>query len=153
MLGWGAWGRNRVYDRYTGRDISLTDGRWIIQYGTFGWLGYLSLFGLLTLAAFRAARSLSDQITPANIAVGGLSLLLATNMIDLLPNSSLSPITFLIAGSMLSATRVRRAAGPGLVRGRAELPRSAESEQRAITPQIPKTRRPGIAFKTENTDF
>jgi len=153
MLGWGAWGRNRVYDRYTGRDISLTDGRWIIQYGTFGWLGYLSLFGLLTLAAFRAARSLSDQITPANIAVGGLSLLLATNMIDLLPNSSLSPITFLIAGSMLSATRVRRAAGPGLVRGRAELVRSAESEQRAITPQIPKTRRPGIAFKTENTDF
>jgi hypothetical protein len=109
LFGWGTWGRNRVYDQWTGKDISVTDGAWIIEFGTFGWLGYLSLFGLLTLGAFRAARAVGDQTGTASIAIGGLSLLLAANAIDLIPNSNLSPLTFLIAGSIARSVRVRKA--------------------------------------------
>jgi hypothetical protein len=106
-FGWGTWGRNRVYDQWTGKDVTITDGEWIIQFGTFGWLGYLSLFGLLTLAAFRALSAVGDQVTSASMVVGGLTLLLGVNAIDLLPNSNLTPLTWLVAGSITSAAAVR----------------------------------------------
>ena len=106
-FGWGAWGRNRLFDKYTGRDISVTDGGWIIEFGTFGWLGYISLFGLLASAAFRALRAVGNQVTSASITIGGLSLLLCVNVIDMLPNSNLTPLTLLLAGSIAVTQRAR----------------------------------------------
>jgi hypothetical protein len=106
-FGWGTWGRNRVRDQYTGQDISVTDGGWIITFGMYGWLGYLSLFGLLAVAALRSLRAVGDQVTSSNITIGGLSLLLAMNVIDMIPNSNLTPMTLMIAGSIASAARVR----------------------------------------------
>jgi hypothetical protein len=106
LFGWGTWGRNRIYDSY-GKDISITDGEWIIEFGTFGWLGYLSLFGLFAAAGFRASRAIGSRTDTGAIVIGGLSLLLAINVIDLLPNSNLTPLTFLLAGSIASASRVR----------------------------------------------
>ena len=103
LFGWGTWGRNRIYDTETGRDLSVTDGTWIIQYGMFGWLGYLSLFGLFAVGAIRAARAVGSQMKSENIILGGLGLVLAANVIDLLPNSDLTPLTFLLAGSIASA--------------------------------------------------
>lgn len=38
LLGWGAWGRSRIYDDW-GKDISITDSRWIIVFGQRGLLG------------------------------------------------------------------------------------------------------------------
>lgn len=106
-FGWGTWGRNRVRDQYTGQDISVTDGGWIIEFGMFGWLGYLSLFGLLTVAAFRALRGIDDRRTPGNITVAGLTLILAINVVDMLPNSNLTTLTLLLAGSIASVAPVR----------------------------------------------
>lgn len=108
MFGWGTWGRNRIYDDY-GKDISVTDGEWIIQFGAYGWLGYLSLFGLFAAAAFRASRAVGHRMDEGAIVIGGLGLLLAVNVLDLLPNSNLTPITFLLAGSIGSASAVRAA--------------------------------------------
>ena len=71
-LGWGGWGRNRILDEWTGQDISVTDGGWIINYGGFGWWGYLSLFGLLAIASFRALRLTDKQLTQANLTRAGL---------------------------------------------------------------------------------
>lgn len=107
LFGWGTWGRNRIFDRRTGKDLSLTDGGWIIAFGTFGWLGYLSIFGLFTIAAFSALGAVGKQVTPSSITIGALSLLLAVNLIDMLPNDNLTPITLLVAGSIASASRLR----------------------------------------------
>jgi len=107
MFGWGTWGRNRIYDRNTGRDTSITDGGLIIAFGQFGWLGYLSIFGLFTVSAFSALAAVGKEVTPASITIGGLALLLAVNLIDMLPNDNLTPITLLVAGSIASAARVR----------------------------------------------
>jgi hypothetical protein len=106
-FGWGTWGRNRIYSAVTGQDISLTDGEWVIEFGTWGWLGYLSLFGLFAAAGLRAMRAVGRERTSENIAIGGLSILLAVNVIDLLPNATLSPILFLVAGSLARAVPVR----------------------------------------------
>jgi hypothetical protein len=106
-FGWGAWARNRIYDRKSGTDVSTTDGEWIIQFSTFGWLGYLSLFGLLTSSLMRARGGVRGPVTEASVVLGGLSLLLAINLIDLLPNANLVPLTYLIAGSVAGCVRAR----------------------------------------------
>ena len=98
LFGWGGYARNRVYDENTGRDLSITDGTWIIMIGNYGWIGYISAFGLLCLpmvAAWRRGRRLTE-------ASAALSLILTVNMVDLLPNSSLSSMTWVIAGSLMS---------------------------------------------------
>ena len=101
LFGWGGWGRNRVYDLEDGRDLSITDGTWISVMGSYGWVGFLAMFGLLALpvlrlrVVFRRARS----VPPATAAV---ALMLMYNMVDLIPNSSLTPFTWLLAGSLLS---------------------------------------------------
>jgi hypothetical protein len=55
-FGWGGYGRNLIIDPITGRILSVPDGKWIILLGTFGWMGYLAEFGLLTLPLFLLAR-------------------------------------------------------------------------------------------------
>jgi hypothetical protein len=108
LLGWGAMGRNRIFDKWTGQDISVTDGAWIIQYGAFGWFGYLALFGLLAVAQFRAFRAMDKEATPANLVRGGLALILTVYIVDSIPNSGQISIIFLLAGSIASTARARR---------------------------------------------
>jgi len=99
-FGWGAWSRNRVFDKWTGRDISLTDGAWIIYFGMYGWFGFLSLYGLLAAALFQAHGAMTDQVTRENITRGGLALLLAVCLINCIPNSVDEWLLFLLAGSV-----------------------------------------------------
>jgi hypothetical protein len=110
ILGWGTSGRNRVYDKITGRDLSITDGQWIIQFGTFGWFGYLALFGLLATCVFGAYRSIGRQKTASAMTIGGLTLLLAVQVADMIPNASSMALTFLLAGAI--ATSAVRASKP-----------------------------------------
>lgn len=101
-FGWGGWGRNLVRDMETGQIISVPDGRWIITFGTFGWLGYVAEMGLLTLPIFLLGRELrrhkgsatSPYATP-------IALILAATLADMLLNATLIPITWLCAGSVL----------------------------------------------------
>lgn len=105
LAGWGGYGRNGIYDTYTGKQDSVTDGAWIIIIGVFGWLGYVSQFGLLTLPIiFLAFRKGEERMTPAT---AGLAVVLAANLIDLIPNATLSPVLWMVAGA-LSGYAIRR---------------------------------------------
>lgn len=129
-FGWGLWGRNLIYDVTTGKSDSVTDGTWIIVIGIFGWAGYIAQFGLLTLAlllfSFRVRKSVPGTLSPY---AGPMALILGVNMIDLLPNSSLTPITWLMAGAMLGHVEA-------LARGQswdaASLPAAAPSQPRTV---------------------
>ncbi|SHH54368.1 hypothetical protein [Cognatishimia maritima] len=128
LFGWGSWGRNHLHDPIDGTIRTVTDGRWIIAVGVFGWIGFLAEFGLLAAPIFAFYRlagseqatrrrlnraqvetSIPLRKTSAERQVdqvisqlgGGLSLLLALNLVDLLPNATLTPITWLIAGALL----------------------------------------------------
>lgn len=99
LAGWGMWGRPLVYDPETGQNISVTDGAWIIAIGAFGWLGYIASFGLLTLPmVMLALRRRQLGLGPAT---SGLALVMAANLLDLLPNATLTPITWLIGGALV----------------------------------------------------
>jgi len=108
IFGWGGWGRNRIFDQWTGQDISVTDGAWIIQYGAYGWVGYLALFGLLAAALWQANRATGKELQPANITRGGLALLVGLCITDSVPNSTPMAIVFLLAGAVASSARDRR---------------------------------------------
>ena len=127
LLGWGGRGRHRVFDPTTGEGLSVTDGTWVIIIGTDGWIGYLAQFGLLTWPLFWAWRHKTLRDDPL---VAGMTLVLVANLVDLIPNSSLLPFTWLLAGSLTgrleaaasvdpakTATPRRRAPAPA-IRGR-----------------------------------
>ena len=108
-FGWGRFGRNRVYDEDSGRDMSVTDGRWIITMGQFGFFGFLAEFGLLALPVLRAASSLRYAASAhEQVFLAALALILAINVIDLLPNALLSSFTWLIAGTLLGRAEALR---------------------------------------------
>ena len=107
LFGWGSWGRNHILNPITGVIETVTDGRWIILIGIFGWVGYLAEFGLVALPVLMLwvyARRLGDAAHMRLI--GPVALLLAINLIDMLPNATLTPLTWLFAGAVLGLTEV-----------------------------------------------
>ena len=97
FFGWGGWGRWRVYDE-NGQDVTTADGIWIIFLGERGLVGFLAYFGIFTLPLFALARSHSKlKICPATTT---LAVLLACNLLYMIPNSTLSPLGWLISGAI-----------------------------------------------------
>ncbi|WP_299852681.1 hypothetical protein [uncultured Roseovarius sp.] len=98
LAGWGSWGRNRVRNE-KGQDVSITDGYWVIVVGVYGWLGYIAQFGLLGISTiFLAFNRDRLNLTPAT---AGLCLVMAGALINLIPNASISPIIWLVAGALM----------------------------------------------------
>lgn len=101
-FGWGGYGRNRIFDEETGEDLSITDGSWIVIIGTNGWFGYLATFGLL------CTNLLYGMIKKQNPSPrrDAISLILVINLLDCLPNSSVTPLTWLMTGAIVPVTLV-----------------------------------------------
>ncbi|APZ52492.1 hypothetical protein [Salipiger abyssi] len=120
VFGWGSWGRNHILNPVTGEIETVTDGRWIIVIGIYGWVGFLAEFGLLVLPLVLLWRESvmagRDAISPF---IGPLSLMLAINVFDMLPNATLTPLTWLLAGTLtgyaeaLKAARLKRGPADG----------------------------------------
>ncbi len=108
LFGWGRFGRNRIYrETWEGLagDASVTDGRWIITLGQFGLIGFIAEFGLLAASVFFAARSLrTAELFRHAVLLAGLALMMTANIIELLPNSTLLPWTWLLVGTLLGAS-------------------------------------------------
>ncbi len=118
FFGWGTWGRGLPVHPGTGR-TAVPDGKWVITVSSFGRVGYVAEFGLLTLPIFllllgmrgKASRDISPYAGP-------MALLLAINMIDMLPNATLTPLTWLLSGALLGyAERLRSASRHGVRAG------------------------------------
>lgn len=118
LFGWGGWGRFMVHDPATGQSMTVVDGQWVIIIGHYGWLGFIALFGMLALPVLSLWwQARKPDAPPVPIVVSVLALVLAVNMVDLLPNATLIPFTWLIAGALLGyaeslkdATQAARAA-------------------------------------------
>lgn len=142
LFGWGGWGRNLARDPRTGEIVTIPDGQWIITFGTFGWVGYVSLMGLLAGPLVMLWRGLGqrrlaggarwrplDRAEAARDArarhVAALALILAITLFDMLINAILTPYTWLIAGALLghceAVARDARAGGAARPRRRPAL--------------------------------
>lgn len=98
LLGWGTGDRARTFDS-EGKDITTSDARWVVTLASGGWVLYASLYGLfclpIILLARRRNRAHIDQATAA------LAMILSANVFDLFANNSITPLTFIFAGSLI----------------------------------------------------
>ena len=134
-FGWGGWGRNRVFND-EGRDISVTDGYWVVAIGTRGWIGYLAQFGLLLVPMILLGlRWKSLALTPAT---AGLAIALTANMIDLIPNATLTPVTWLLAGALAGRLELGRIADTAAEPAPAGPPAGRNAYTRQIRRQPPQ---------------
>lgn len=112
-FGWGNWGRSLFYDPYDGRMSAVPDGQWVIWIGARGVFGYLGYFLLLLAPIFTLLRAMprgsKSAHSPELVMLGTMSLMLAMNLLDLIPNATLTPLTWLTAGALLgNANRLRQ---------------------------------------------
>lgn len=113
LFGWGGWGRPLFYDPYSGRLASIPDGQWVIWVGARGIFGYMAYFLLLLTPIFALLRAMPGGRRPPRerelVVLGTLSLMLAMNLLDLIPNATLTPLSWLTAGALLgNAHRLRQ---------------------------------------------
>lgn len=100
-FGWGGYNRNRHFDPDTGEDLSVTDGDWAIQIGTRGLVGFLAIYGLMTVPVLltwrrlRRVRSRDDRLRLA-----GLALITSLLVVDLLPNGLFHCLPFFLSGAL-----------------------------------------------------
>lgn len=101
FFGWGGWNRSRVFDE-DGRDISVTDGLWIITLGTKGIFGLILLnIVILQPIILLLYRSVPSQwSTREYAAVSAMSILLLLYMIDNLLNGMVNPVFMLFNGGI-----------------------------------------------------
>jgi hypothetical protein len=123
-FGWGGYGRGLIRDPVSGAIWTIPDGAWIIVLGIYGWLGYIAKFGLIALPLLRlggmALRGKGLTLSRYGVA---LALILAANMVDMLPNATEIPFTCLMVGALMGyAETLRRPAAATDVPGPAPAP-------------------------------
>jgi hypothetical protein len=103
ILGWGGWGRNRVYDPDTGEDLTVTDSLWIIAFGVNGIVGLFSVFGSSLLPAFSffwlrypARTWFHPKVAP----VAMLAVVISLYALDCTLNNQPNPVFTLASGGI-----------------------------------------------------
>jgi hypothetical protein len=103
FFGWGGYSRSRVYDE-RGRDVSVTDGLWIIvlgKAGLVGLAGFLATFMVPVLLFGRRFPSRNwahPAIAPGAIAAAIIVMTLINNV----PNTSINPMVQIAMGGIVS---------------------------------------------------
>lgn len=127
MLGWGGWGRNRVYDE-DGNDLTVTDGYWIITLGQKGLVGLGAVFLTLLLPVFvlmrrfRAAQLLSPELAAAT----AMAVAICMYAMDCIPNAMLNPMYVMATGGLTGL----------LVAAQSKKRRVGRSRNRWMTPEM-----------------
>jgi len=114
-LGWGRWGRSRIFDE-SGRDVSIVDSLWIITLGESGLLGLISLWLVLAVPTLLLLR-----VAPARHwgergvgAAAALALVGVIGLVDDLLNTMATPAVLVIAGALVSLHLAARSPRPAL---------------------------------------
>ena len=103
FFGWGDWGRNRVFGKEDGRDLTTIDGRWIGEFGVNGLYGFLLSYAIILAPLFYAQKAFhyikepKDQVYFASLAV-----ILAIGIMDSIPNTGMGPMHLFLAGILLA---------------------------------------------------
>lgn len=131
VFGWGGWGRWRVKDPVTGKDITVSDSWWGILVGSTGVFGLVAAYGTFIAPMFvmirrKTSSRIFDQAQGAAWAVGlAVLLFVIDTLANAMPNSSFMLASGAMAGFV---SRPRRAVAaqtgppPGVPNGRPPAP-------------------------------
>lgn len=98
LFGWGIYSRWEATDPRGGTG-TVPDAMWLLILPRYGWLGYFAFYGLIFLPLLLLWKS--SKVQAPSAAIAGLALVLAANAVDLIPNSSVTPITLMLAGAIM----------------------------------------------------
>ncbi len=84
------------------------DGFWIIHFGSLGLLGFLSVFGLLSITIFRTLQNAHLFSLAERRVVIFHAVVLSVVMLNLLPNSAMHSWTWFFAGALLGRVNYQR---------------------------------------------
>ncbi len=133
-LGWGTWGRNRVFDPDWGNDLTTVDGLWILELGTFGLFGFLTRFSLTVVPVWMGLRAIGRiRSRRVQALFSSVALIVAFRAVDLLPNSGLGAITLVFSGALAGLS----IGLPVQERGRRRAARRARAAEAAIPARSP----------------
>ena len=104
VWGWGGWGRNRVFDA-SGRDVSFTDGMWVINLGVHGLVGLVAWTAVLLLPSylFLIRYPVRSWATPEVAPLAILATLLGIYIIDCLMNAFPNLVYGVTTGGLIAA--------------------------------------------------
>ncbi len=106
LFGWGGYGRQHLWDEENAKNISVTDGYWIIIIGERGGVALAAVLLLLTMGLLvlpRRTRTLQNDTTRAML--GGIALIQTFAVADLIPNGLFTDLPFMLGGALLSLSR------------------------------------------------
>ncbi|MFY8349609.1 hypothetical protein AAEU29_03595 [Pseudoalteromonas sp. SSM20] len=92
LFGWGSWGRNRLMG-------SVTDGRWIIEFGQFGLLGFIAIFGLAIYSIHRILKTSIHFANAVSFSIGLFACAMSLIMVDQIVNDSLDSWVWFLLGA------------------------------------------------------
>lgn len=100
-FGWGGFGRERVYDAETGKDIVIQDGHWIPLFGRHGAVGFICYYLLLLAPVFMAWRKMRTiTLRSDRVLIAGLAFIVSICCVNELPNMALPNLQFFFAGGL-----------------------------------------------------
>ena len=102
-FGWNGWGRNRLYSEWSdAKDITVTDGQWIIEFGINGAMGFLFYYAILLMPLYYAMKKVNYiEDEKDKIYFSTLAFILAIGIIDSVPNTGMGSMHLLFAGALL----------------------------------------------------
>lgn len=142
LTGWGRFDRNFIHDPETGERLSTVDGYWILTFSEGGYIRYIAEYGLLTLAFFQILRR--RKLLDIGPETAALSLVLAANLIDMIPNATATVITWVVAGALVGRLEVLRFAEEGAGQGALGAIRGGRMRHRAASGIRPPKTAPGV---------
>ncbi len=112
IWGWGSWGRSRVYEEETGKDISVTDGLWVMWFGSVGHVGLALQLAMIILPLIRAARRLKKIRPSAAPMVAALAVISGCLAIDIIPNARADYLPVFLGGALWTLSETLSRAAP-----------------------------------------
>jgi hypothetical protein len=150
-FGWGGQARGHILDPATGKDVSITDGYWILTLGNRGFIGLGSLCLAILLPAVRFAfyHPQRQWTLPAVAPAAAIAVILVLSLIDDLSNAMINPLFILASGALASVTGTPL---PGS--GRTAVRRPQETAQQIEPAEElpePAVQRPGVLNRRRPT--
>jgi hypothetical protein len=134
-FGWGGFGRERVYDSDTGKDIVIQDGHWIPLFGRHGVVGFICYYVLLLMPVFVAWRRMRHiPIKSDRVLLAAMAFIISICCVNELPNMNLPNLQFYFAGGLAALLY--------------ELPKIAAQQRKAAETEgdsVPDSLRPAAA--------
>jgi len=107
VFGWGGWGASRIYSK-SGRDVTLTDGLWIMIFGMTGLTGLVAFYVAVLNGPLMVRRRINPRLRfhpgLAPVVISAVCVLIWC--INNLPNNSHNPCFILIIGGLAGLKKV-----------------------------------------------